>query len=297
MEDSINIISILRDALKHKTKILSLFFLTLFISIIYVKNINNMYQSTSVLKFKDSKNNTSYDPFSSISGLINIPSSSGEHQLSEVIAVLKSKQFFKHVAQKHLYLDEIYAVERYDEKEKELIYDNTYYNPFESSWNLENHPCSKDIYYCSHKKFIDDNFSYSIDKDTGFVELVIHHESPNFAYTLLDTYIVEINDFFKTKAIEVSDQSIDYYTNLLNTNSDIVFRTSIMQTLQEEYTIRKTINVNEYFILEPIIHPYIPIKYSYPNRLVIIFSLSLAVFLISILCAIAYEYVRERDTS
>ena len=96
-------------------------------SIIYSLSLPNYYSSESILIVRDSQNSGSlsqYSGFASLAG-INLPSSA-DNSVYEVMEMIQSREFVKHLIQFKDVLPSIMAAERYDPATKTLFLTKIY---------------------------------------------------------------------------------------------------------------------------------------------------------------------------
>ena len=107
-------------------------------SIIYSLSLPNYYSSKSILIVRDSQNSGSLSQYSGFASLaiINLPSSTDNNSVYEVMEMIQSREFVKHLIQFKDVLPSIMAAERYDPATKTL-FDEDLYNSENKTWTRE----------------------------------------------------------------------------------------------------------------------------------------------------------------
>ena len=191
-----DLIDILRNS---KRIIFSLALISLLCSSIYSIFSPDVYSSDSLLTIVDDSEAggsgfqniaTRYGGLASLAG---VSINSGTSLKSDhIIATIKSRAFYEHIAK----LDGIYpslvAAKSYDSKTKILSFDDIY-DPEENKWIQE-----KPSFLSSHYEFFIKNLTVLADKKTGFIFLAFKHISPDFAFKMTKTIIQRSKQYCST---------------------------------------------------------------------------------------------------
>ena len=132
--DEINIfdiIKVLRDGVKTLAILCGLFFS---VSVIYSITIEDYYQSDSILIPRESSGSNSISQFSGLASLAGIGISSGSDSLVEVVELITSRDFVKHLIKFDDVLPSMMAVKEYDDDSKKIVFNSNLYNQKKRTW-------------------------------------------------------------------------------------------------------------------------------------------------------------------
>ena len=206
----------LLDVVKLRIKQIIIVTLISFISSVFYALIQeNVYQSESILKVTDTNENnismiSQFGGLASMAG-INLPSS-GENKADLAIEKIKSRDFFNHLVNKDsLIVPYLMAAESYDLEENKFSFDESIYNPEKGVW-LKNERTSRSLEPSLLETYevYDKQLSLSISNKNGFIYISYEHLSPPFTQHMLDLIIQEINNIFRLKELNESEESIKY---------------------------------------------------------------------------------------
>ena len=205
LEDEISLIELFQ-ALKEGKRIL--FFITsLFAvcSIIYSLTLTNLYRSQSLLIAEDSKDLGSLSQYSGMASLVGLNiGGAGTDGSIEVMEIIKSREFVKHLITFDDVLPSIMAAKSFDIASKELSFDFEIYNPETKTW------AKKPSYLEVYKVYLDGIMSISQDEFSGLISINVEHMSPIFAKDFLDLIIKEANNLKRDKDISTSTNALNY---------------------------------------------------------------------------------------
>jgi LPS O-antigen subunit length determinant protein (WzzB/FepE family) len=254
----------------------------------YAKSQVNYFQSDALLKIVSNSNTpvvSSSSGYASMLG-VNIGGLSADLS-SELIATIKSKDFFKILLQNNDYiLQNISAAKNFDLDSNLIIYNENIYNAQTNIWVDKRKPSF--LYtYNRYKRML----AVGISKDTGFLNISVEHVSPIFAKELIDIIVSESNSFFRRNQFEESSRSLEYLTQKLETEPLVSIRSSIQQLVTKSLEKQMMANINEDFILSFIDNSYVYENKSRPNKPLICILGTLIGFLASILFVLLRHYI------
>ena len=176
-------------------------------SIVYSLTLPNYYSSESVLIARDSQNSSTLSQYSGLASLagVDLPSS-GDTAVFEVMEIIKSREFVKHLITFENVLPSIMAAKSYDAASQELYFDPKIYNVKTKTWIREpsKNKGSKPSYIEAHKEY-HSLLSISQDAKTGLVSIMVEHISPIFAKDFLTLIIKEANTLNRDIDIDTSN--------------------------------------------------------------------------------------------
>ena len=266
----------------------SLFLLSIFIFLLSASLtllINDKYTSSALLSpVEGSESGLSkigqYSGLASMAG-ITLPGSDASKS-DYAIATIQSKVFFQNLLLNNGLLEAIYASKSYDKQTKSINYDQKIFSNgkwVESDGFFGFLKKEKPSYLKAHSIFINEILAISKDKETGFINVSITHQSPVFAKDLLDLIISEANNLERLKELDNADTSLEFLNIEASKNTILNTEDAITNLIEEKLNIKMLANSTEDYLLEYIDVPFYPEKKSGPKRILI----TIAITLISII--------------
>ena len=226
-------------------------------SIVYSLKLPNYYSSESVLIARDSQDAGALSQYSGLASLagVSIPSS-GDTSVFEVIEIIKSREFVKHLMTFENVLPSIMAAKSYDAASQELYFDPEIYDAKTKTWTREpsKNKGTKPSYLEAHKAYLKDMLSISQDKKTGLVSINIEHISPIFAKDFLALLIKEANTLNQEVDIDSSTKALNYLKKELSQTSLVEIKKSINQLIEAQLETQMMANIHDEYSLISIIH-------------------------------------------
>ena len=290
--DEINIfdiIKVLRDGVKTLAILCGLFFS---VSVIYSFTIEDYYQSDSILIPRESKSSNPISQFSGLASLAGIGISSGSDSLVEVMELITSRDFVKHLIKFDDVLPSIMAVKEYDDDSKKIVFNSNLYNQKKRTWEGEDKDNKKPTYLEAHREYMS-MLTISEDNKTGLLNLSITHVSPIFAKEFLELIIREANFLIRSKDIEASTEALKFLKQELARTQFLEIKESINQLIEAQLETQMMAKIYEDYSLIAIEPPYVPDKKSGPKRTLIVLFFSFLGILLGIFYLIVKFLVRE----
>ena len=285
LSDLVAIISQAKKTLLYTT--LSFFL----VSSIYIFLLPNQYASSGLLAIVDDSEAggsgfqsiaTRYGGLASLAGVAIAKDSSSKSDL--ILATFKSRDFFEHLSN----IPEIYptlvASKSYDFKTKTLILDDKIYDSNKMKW-VNDKPSVLE----AHQVFLE-NMVVSKDKRTGFINISFQHISPEFAFLMVKTMILEANTLIRQQHLEEARVSLSFLNTALQNTLEIGTKSSITTLIEAQLKIQMMANVRQEYVVRTIDKPYLPEWKAGPARLKFIILSSLFGFLISAFFAMYVHY-------
>ena len=285
LSDLVAIISQAKKTLLYTT--LSFFL----VSSIYIFLSPNQYASSGLLAIVDDSEAggsgfqsiaTRYGGLASLAGVAIAKDSSSKSDL--IIATLKSRDFFEHLSNIPDIYPYLVASKSYDPNTKILSLNDRIYNSKKMTWVK-----SKPSILEAHRNFLND-LTVSKDKRTGFIYLAFQHISPEFAFKMAKTIIIEANNIVRQQHLEESEKALSYLNTALKNTLEIGTKSSITTLLEAQLKVQMIANVREEYVVRTIDQPYLPEWKAGPARLKFIFLASLLGFLTSAFFAMYLHY-------
>lgn len=290
-EDDFSFADLIEIVKKARTIVIYItlaFFIT---SSIYIFLSPNQYSSSTLLSIVDDSEAggsgfqdiaSRYGGLASLAGVAITKDSSSKSDL--IIATLKSRDFFEHLSNIPDIYPYLVASKSYDSNTKILSLNDRIYNSKKMTW-VKGKPSILE----AHRNFLND-LTVSKDKRTGFIYLAFQHISPEFAFKMAKTIILEANNIVRQQHLEESEKALSYLNTALKNTLEIGTKSSITTLLEAQLKVQMIANVREEYVVRTIDQPYLPEWKAGPARLKFIFLASLLGFLTSAFFAMYLHY-------
>lgn len=253
--------------------------------LIYSLSLQNLYKSETTAAVFSESNSSSLSQYSSIAAIagVSLPSRGGIDKAVLIEKTITSRDFVQHLMNiDENFLPNLMAVKKYDQSNNTIIYDEEIYNASNKEWiSLSANGNLIPSFLEVHKKYLN-IISFSQETISKIISISVEHESPEFAYHLLQLILRELNNVIKNQDIYEAEQSINYLNDQLSSISQADVKKSINTLIEGQLEKLMLANVKEYYLLQPIDLPYIPEEKSNPPRALIciigtIFGLLIAI--------------------
>jgi len=290
-EDDFSFADLIEIVKKARTIVIYTTLLFFIASSIYIFLSPNQYSSSALLSIVDDSEAggsgfqdiaSRYGGLASLAGVAITKDSSSKSDL--IMATLKSRDFFEHLSNIPDIYPYLVASKSYDPNSKILSLNDKIYNSKKMSW-VNYKPSILE----AHGHFLN-NMTVSKDKRTGFIYLAFQHISPEFAFKMTKTIIIEANNIVRQQHLEESEKALSYLNTALKNTLEIGTKSSITTLLEAQLKVQMIANVREEYIVRAIDKPYLPEWKAGPARLKFIFLASLLGFLISAFLAMYLHY-------
>ena len=296
--DNINLRELFDVTLKSKKIVILTTFLVSISSILYAISLTNYYESESILSVRNSSE--SQGLLSQLTGAasligVNVTSSS-DNRSQQVIQLIQSRKFVKHLLSFDNILTSLMAPGSYNLTTKELVLDPEIYDLTRNQWkgDPKDDGTTEPSYLDVYAEYMDNVLTISQDAASGFILINVRHISPVFAKDFLSLVIQEANNILRSKDLDESTEALNYLKSQLAETSVLDLRESINALIESQLEIQMLANINEDYILIEIEPPFIPEKsVSNDKRLIVIFSTIIGAML-GVLLAIVREFVNRR---
>jgi len=259
-------------------------------SVVYSLMLTNHYRSESIVVARESQEVGALSQYAGLASLagIGLPSTGGD-EVFEIIEIIKSREFVKHLLTFENILPLMMAAKSYDAASQELYFDPNIYNAKTKTWTR------KPSYLETHDAYLNGMLSISQDNKTGLVSIMIEHISPVFAKELLALIIKETNTLKREKDIGISNESLSYLKAELSRTSLVEIRESINQLIEAQLETQMVAKINEEYSLIIIEPPFIPEEKSKPNRSLIVILATMLGGLLSLMIVLVRHYLLGKE--
>ena len=254
--------------------------------------LTNYYQSESILAARQSQDTGVLSQYSGLASLagVSVPNAGGD-EVVQVIEIIRSREFLKHLLTFEDVLPSIMAAKTYDLTSQKLYFDPNKYDAKTKKWT------SKPSYLAAHKKYRDKLLSISQSKKTGLVSITIEHISPIFAKEFLALIIKEANTLKREKDIATSTEALKYLKGELSQTSFVETKISINQLIKAQLDTRMMAKINEEYSLVIIEPPFVPELKSKPYRAFICLLTTFIGGLLSVMIVLVRYYLFGKETT
>ena len=263
-------------------------------SVIFSLQLTNFYESQTVTTVrKTAKNSGGLSQYSGVASMIGVDlGTSGEDKGKEIMELIKSRSFVKHLIEFEDILPSIMAPKSFDRGSNTLIFDKEIYDPDSKVWIREPNinGSIKPTYLEAHRVYIRDMLDVSQDKLTGFIKLSIEHQSPVFAGEFLELVLKEANNLMRVKDLKESNEAIQYLKSELANTTYVEIKDSIHSIMESQLETQMLAKIHDEYILTTIETPFIPEQRSSPYRALICILSTLAAGLLSTLWVLLRHY-------
>ncbi len=249
-------------------------------SIFYSLQLTNYYKSEALLSVRDSVQ--SEGMLSQLSGGmssmlgVSLPGS-GDTKAMEIIELIQSRNFTKHLISFDNILPSIMAAESYNRSTKEIVFNKEVFDSETKNWTREPNEDGEVVptYLEAHRAFTTGLLTISQDKETGFIKIQIEHISPVFASEFLQLIIDETNNILRGKDLKEANEALEFLKSELSETSYLEIKDSINRLIESQLETQMLAKVNEDYSLSVIDPPYVPDQKSKPVRSVIVIVLTI----------------------
>ena len=285
------IISILNTG---RSRILKIVISSSLIALITSLILVNFYTSETLLYVKNQSKTpnvlSQYAGLASMAG-ISLPGSGGGDKALEIIEMIKSRAFLKHLLTFEEILPALIAAKSYDKSTGKINFDRSLYDPIKNNW-VDEEGANKPSYLEAYKKYLE-VILVSHDKLSGFISIKVEHVSPLFAKEFLELVIKEANTLMRERDLEQSSMAIDYLKTELAKTSYVEIKSSINSLIEAQLETQMMARLNNDYILGTIEPPFIPEEKSRPTRALICILGFVFGIVVSISSLFLENYVRS----
>ncbi|KZN51370.1 Wzz/FepE/Etk N-terminal domain-containing protein [Pseudoalteromonas luteoviolacea] len=193
------------------------------------------------------------------------------------IEIMKSKAFVFEFIQSELELAELIAVKHWHKNDNIIEIDSTYFDVETGDWkespfnDSRKEPEKLNVY----KYFIENVLDINQDKSTGIITVSMEHESPYYAKSMLDKFIVMINNKIKDNDIRDAQESLSFLEARLEVTNVATLQTSLYSLMHKEMQTIMLANSKAEYIFKTIDPAFVDENKVAPRRAFIVI---LAVF-------------------
>lgn len=302
-DDEINLIDLFRTLYRYKWLIFLVILASAFCASIYLYSIEDIYEATATIMPVKGKKEMSIPFFKEDSDIdqiktllsANLPALYEDTTTSTIKAVLQSRAFNLHIVQKYNLLPKLYAERWNAEENKWRIAGRRQINPERTFWQRifgydkdsgEYQPTPIDGAMLMIEKL-------NVESTGNLMQIGFEDKAPAFCASMLQRYLMELDQYLRSREIERITENKRYLEKLLQTHGNSEMAKGIRQLLLnqiEAIMYAKGTSDFIYNVVDPPLIPQYPIK---PKRSVIlVLSVFVALFF-GVFLAFFIEFLRN----
>lgn len=266
-------------------------------SIIYAQSLPNIYTSSAMLAPSSSNESLSskLSVFSSVAGIagVNLPTVQATKS-QEAMQRIRSQEFFTNFILPNIKLEDLLAVDKWDQKTNTIKYNDDIFDSKNSTWirkvsfPKKTIPSSQEA-YLEYIKLLD----VIENKRTTFVRVSIKHKSPYIAKEWLDLIIDKINSSMRSEDERLAENSINYL-NDYSKSTTVQSLISAIANLQEIQLQTLMISSStEDYVFKTLDSPIVPELKSGPKRSIICILITTIGLILSVIIVLTIHFYKE----
>ena len=286
-----------------KYTVVSVTALFIIVSVIYSLSLPNIYHSRAILSpVGESSGNGMSQVMKNMGGLaslagVNLPSGDSGSKTLQAIEKLNTLSFFENNILPNIHLPDLMAIDSWNAKANEIIYDPEIYDEVTKTWTREYSypetliPSAQE----SFDVFGAENLVVFQDIDTGFVSITVKHQSPYVAQSWAELIVSQLNYFFRAKSKLEAEAAMDYLNMQMAQTSFSEIKLVIAQLLQQKMQQLTLIEASDFYVFEYIDPPAVMENKSEPSRAAICIIGAILGGLLGCLIAVVRYYSTDKD--
>ena len=285
-EDEIDLRELWQTIKKGKKIIFLTFFVSIFLTLIYLLSTPNIYEVKTTLLPQNQKK-TPFGSFSSLASFAGIYLRGGEAGADRAfLLVLENYEFMKKFILKHNLQKKVFDENNIKNYHFAFGFDKLY-RLIHIKKSKKNDTNSLDEEVFNTYKQIKDMIKISTDKKTSIITISSQHPNPYLAKEVLELFLTDASRHLISNNLKYIDSKLKYYNSNLNKIQDISLKKELAKLISSLIQQKVIIQSSKYYNVKQITKPYIPyykdkIK---PKRALILIvaavtSLILGVFLV-----------------
>lgn len=260
-----------------KLKIITITSVFAIASVIFALSLPNMYKSQMVLApaQSDSKGGLSglASQYGGLAAMAGINLGGGDSsRIVQAVELMKSWPFLEGFINKYNLKPQIMAVESWNIKTNELIYDYDIYNPEIKTWTREvDLEAGETPEPTSYETFeaLSSMLSITIDEETGLLKISIEHFSPQIAFEWVGLLKQEVNSFYQKKDMLEAQKNIDYLKAKIAETNVTDMQSVFYKMIESQTKTLMLAEVSHQYLIKTVIPAKIAEEKSSPKRALI----------------------------
>jgi len=288
---SLNFQALFQEIWKKKTLIIIITAMFGVVGVFYALSLPNVYRSTAILSPKSDDSPSGLSSLGGVSSLaslagISLGGKGGANRSQVALQLITSWGFLEKFIEKHNLQAKVYAANNWDKNNNILIYDEDVYDVNAKQWLIKDEnneavnraPSSWELY----EKF-EPTISVSQDDESGFISISVEHYSPFVAKQFVDLLISEINHELQTREINEISSRIKYLNSQIEKTNVAEMRSIFFELIKEQTQSLMLAEVSSEYAMKTISPSKIAEKKAKPSRAILVITITLMGFMVSVL--------------
>ncbi|ERS87032.1 hypothetical protein Q667_15785 [Marinobacter sp. C1S70] len=257
----------------------------------------NVYQSRVLVAPANEENSGLTGLASQFGGLASLAGislgSGGSNKTVIAKELLRSHIFLSDFIRRHAIEPAIMAVEDWNERNGELVYDEEKYNRETSEWlSDEDGESHKPSEWELVEKFRKEILSVSESKETGMITIGVRHYSPIVAKQWAEWIIKDLNEYVRDQDIKEAEARVSYLKEKLDETNVAGMQQVFYQLIESEIRTVMLANAQEEYVFKTVDPSIVPEEKSAPKRALIIVVATMLGVIFSMFTVLIHEFLR-----
>lgn len=262
-ENEIDLVEFLSALWKRKWSIIFSTFLLSLAALIYSLSLPNIYQSKAILSPVESNGGSMNQVMKNMGGLaslagVNLSSNDSGSNTVKSLEKLNTLSFFQHNILPNIFLPNLMAVKSWNPSANKIVYDQDIYDENSQTWVRDyEHPRTQIPSVQESFEVFKGHFQVMKDIDTGFVSILVKHQSPVLAQKWTELITDQLNSFYREKDKAEAEAAMNYLKVEMAKTSFSEIKLVVAQILQQKLQQLTLIEASEYYVFDYIDPPVV----------------------------------------
>ena len=272
------------------------------ISVVVALSLPNIYTASALLAPAESGGGglsglmKQYGGLASLAGL-SLPGGEEGSRTQLGMQLMTSRAFIGRFVERRGILPELMAVESWDPRSGDIIFNPEYYDATSKAWVRETTllkspvPSAQEAY-----KAFTSILSVSRDAQTGYVTVSIEHPSPVIAAQWVNWLVDDVNGAVKSQDVSEAVRSIEYLKQQVANTSLADLQAMFFELIQSQTEIMMLAEVRPQYVFKTIDPAVIPEERTKPSRALICVVGTLLGGMLGVVIVLLRYYLRSEST-
>lgn len=246
-------------------------------SVIYALSLPNMYKSQLLLAPAQTDNKgglgalaAQYGGLASIAGIDLNGGDDG--RIEQAVQLLKSWPFLDDFVRKYNIKPQVMAVEYWNKKTNNLVYDPDIYDIENNIWtrdvNVEKGETPEPTSYETYEE-ISELISITVNEKTGLLTIAVEHYSANVAYEWVELLKQEINSFYQQQDMLEAQKNINYLKAKIAETNITEMQSVFYNMIESQTQTLMLAEVSDQYLVKTVVPAKVAEEKSKPKRALI----------------------------
>jgi uncharacterized protein involved in exopolysaccharide biosynthesis len=228
---------------------------------------------------------------------VSLPGGGGADKTAFAIEYIKSRAFLTTFINKHPdVLPELMAIDKWNAGNNSISYDTEIFDTETGEWVREvDFPQQPKPSVQEAHIIFQEQLSIAQDEDSGFVTLVIEHQSPYVAEKWVSWLIQDVNDALRDNDVAQAERSIEYLQSEINNTSLSEMRSSLFDLVQSQTQTIMLANASPEYIFKTLDPAVVPELEAKPKRALIVVLGTLLGGILGVLIVLVRHFMNKEE--